>query len=173
MSNHQALVEALSVMKSILDQELMDMKFHIFSGCSAHLRKVLQLQALSANDVVLTLHSDFFCRMMGITTTNLSTSMMAQRSAFEDGMALDDYGYASDSDLEDEEVKASQTPPSDLKGNIRESDDDDDLLVADARSEIDALTSPPQAAMPIIPIQHKPRVVNYRNILVQDTAFRT
>jgi len=32
-------------------------------------------------------------------------------------MALDDYGYTSDSDLEDEEeVKASQMPASDLKG---------------------------------------------------------
>jgi hypothetical protein len=32
-------------------------------------------------------------------------------SEFEDGMAFDDYGYASDSDLEDEEEdKASQMP---------------------------------------------------------------
>lgn len=35
-------------------------------------------------------------------------------SAFEDGMTLDDYGYASDSDLEDDEVEdASQSPVSD------------------------------------------------------------
>jgi hypothetical protein len=59
MSNHQALVEAL-LMKSILGQELVDTKFHIFSGRSAHLRKVTQLQVLSANDVVLTARSDFF-----------------------------------------------------------------------------------------------------------------
>lgn len=47
-------------MKSILGQELVDTKFHIFSGRSAHLRKVTQLQVLSANDVVLTARSDFF-----------------------------------------------------------------------------------------------------------------
>lgn len=35
--------------------------------------------------------------------------------AFEDGIAFDDYGYASDIDLEDEEeAKASQMPPSDV-----------------------------------------------------------
>jgi hypothetical protein len=35
-------------------------------------------------------------------------------STFEDGMTLDDYGYASDSDLEDDEVEdASQSPVSD------------------------------------------------------------
>jgi hypothetical protein len=38
-------------------------------------------------------------------------------SVFKDGIALDDYRYTSDSSLEDEEeVKASQTTPSDLKG---------------------------------------------------------
>jgi hypothetical protein len=65
-----------------------------------------------------------------------------------------------------------------LQGNVSESDDDDDdddedlLVVADA-SEIDTLTIPPQAVTPITPIQHKPRVVDCRNILVRDTAFRT
>jgi hypothetical protein len=37
-------------------------------------------------------------------------------SAFEDDMALDDYGYGSDSDLEDDDdddEKAGQTPASD------------------------------------------------------------
>jgi hypothetical protein len=38
-------------------------------------------------------------------------------SVFEDGMAHDDYRYTFDSNLEDEEeVKASQMPASDLKG---------------------------------------------------------
>jgi hypothetical protein len=60
-----------------------------------------------------------------------------------------------------------------------ESDDDDNddgdlLVVADIRSDIDALTSTPQAATPIAfaPV-HKPRVINCRNILVRDAAFRT
>jgi hypothetical protein len=36
-------------------------------------------------------------------------------SEFEDGMSFDDYGYASDSDLEDEEdAKANQMPPNDV-----------------------------------------------------------
>ncbi|KAG2083484.1 hypothetical protein BD769DRAFT_1724187 [Suillus cothurnatus] len=63
MSNHQALVEAL-LMKSILGQELVDTKFHIFSGCSAHLLKVVRLQALSANDVVLTACSEFLAELL-------------------------------------------------------------------------------------------------------------
>jgi hypothetical protein len=75
-----------------------------------------------------------------------------------------------------------------LQGNISESDDDDDddddddkdddddlLVVADVRSDINAQTSPPCAATPIVsaPIQHKPRVIDCRNILMRDTAFRT
>ncbi|KAG2114186.1 uncharacterized protein F5147DRAFT_678317 [Suillus discolor] len=185
MSNHQALVEAL-LMKSILGQELVDTKFHIFSGRSAHLRKVIRLQDLSANDIVLTARSVFFAELLSRTGSPDATFVdFDGGSEFEDGIALDDYGYTSDSDLEDEEEeKASQTPPGDvssvLKGNISESDesdeDDDDLLVvADTRSESDALTSPPQAETPIapIPVQHKPQTVNYRNILVRDTAFRT
>ncbi|KAG1854123.1 hypothetical protein C8R48DRAFT_776914 [Suillus tomentosus] len=183
MSNHQALVEAL-LMKSILGQELVDTKFHVFSGRSAHLRKVIRLQDLSANDIVLTARSVFFAELLSRTGSPDATFVdFDGGSEFADGIALDDYGYTSDSDLEDEEEeKASQTPPSDvssvLKGNISESDDDDDddlLVVADTRSESDALTSPPQAETPIAPtpIQHKPQAVNYRNILVRDTAFRT
>ncbi|KAG2114968.1 hypothetical protein BD769DRAFT_1363583 [Suillus cothurnatus] len=177
MSNHQALVEAL-LMKSILGQELVDTKFHIFSGCSAHLRKVVRLQALSANDVVLTARSEFFAELLSRAGSPDATFVdFDGGSVFEDGMALDDYGYTSDSDLEDEEeVKASQMPASDLKGNESDDDDDDDedlLVVADAMSEIDTLTIPPQAVTPITPIQHKPRVVDCRNILVPDTAFRT
>jgi hypothetical protein len=61
MSDHQALVEAL-LMKSILGQELVDTKFHLFSGRSAHSRKVSRLQALSGNDVVLAARSDFFAQ---------------------------------------------------------------------------------------------------------------
>ncbi|KAG2054174.1 hypothetical protein BDR06DRAFT_955787 [Suillus hirtellus] len=189
MSNHQALVEVL-LMKSILGQQLVDTKFHVFSGRSAHSRKVIRLQALSANDIVLTAHSEFFAELLSRTGSPDATFVdFDGGSEFEDGIALDDYGYTSDSDLEDEEEeKASQKPPSDvssaLKGNIIESDDDDDdddeddddlLVVADTRSESDALTSPLQAEMPIAPapIQHKPQAVNYRNILVRDTAFRT
>ncbi|KAG2087725.1 hypothetical protein BD769DRAFT_1529732 [Suillus cothurnatus] len=59
MSDHQALVEAL-LMKSILGQDLVDTKFHLFSGRSPLSRKTSQLQALSANDVVLTARSEFF-----------------------------------------------------------------------------------------------------------------
>lgn len=110
-------------------------------------------------------------------------------SAFEDGMPLDDYGYDSRSDREDEEEeKTTQTPISDntavLKGNISESDDDDGglLAAADARSAIDSalcdpiLASPPQAPIPITSalIQHKLPVVHCQTILVQvrDMAFR-
>ncbi|OJA09740.1 hypothetical protein AZE42_09938 [Rhizopogon vesiculosus] len=111
---------------------------------------------------------------------------------FDDGSALedntlDDYGYASDSDLEDEEEEqASQTQASDetivTEGNVKsESDDNDDLLVvADARSKVDSTaddpiqTSQPRGTMPTsAPIQRKPQFVHCRNILVRDTAFRT
>ncbi|KAG1882433.1 hypothetical protein F4604DRAFT_1744055, partial [Suillus subluteus] len=182
MSDHQALVDAL-LMKSILGQELVDTKFHLFSGRSAHSRKVSQLQALSANDVVLTARSDFLAELLSRTAPPDATFVdFDSGSAFEDGMTLDDYGYASDSDLEDEEVeKASQTLTNDKKGNTSESDENDDdlLVVADGSCEVDSAVrdpipaSPPQAVMPITssPIQHT--VVNCRNILVRDTAFRT
>ncbi|KAG0706116.1 hypothetical protein DFH29DRAFT_996270 [Suillus ampliporus] len=147
MSTHQALVEAL-LMKSILGQELVDTKFHLFSGRSANPRKVTRLQALSANDIVLAAHSDFFAELSSRTgSTDATLVDFDGGSAFEDGMALDDYAYASDSDLEDEEEgegKAGQTPVSDetavLEGDMSSNDDDDDdlLVVGDARSEIDS-----------------------------------
>jgi hypothetical protein len=59
MSTPQALVEAL-LMKSILGEELIDTKFHLFSGRSAHTGKVTRIQALAANDVILTSRSQFF-----------------------------------------------------------------------------------------------------------------
>jgi len=99
-------------------------------------------------------------------------------------MTLDDYGYGSDSDLEDEgEEQAGHTPAVVTKGESSESDDDDDLLVVAGatRSEIDftvddpiPTTSPPRGAMyTSVSSQHKPRVVDCRNMLVRDTAFRT
>ncbi|KAG1882435.1 hypothetical protein F4604DRAFT_1744063, partial [Suillus subluteus] len=182
MSDHQAIVEVL-LMKSILGQELVDTKFHLFSGRSAHSRKVSQLQALSANDVVLTARSDFLAELLSRTGPPDATFVdFDDGSVFEDGVTLDDYGYASDSDLEDEEVeKASQTPVSnDKKGNTSELDENDDglLVVADGRCKVDSTIHnliPPQAVTPITSpsIQHKLSVVNCRNILVRDTAFRT
>lgn len=105
-------------------------------------------------------------------------------------MALDVYGYASDSDLEDEEDDdTSQMSVSDdaatLGENTSQSDDnDDDLLVvgitADGKGKIDTTVGDPISASPlqaVAPITsapiHKLPVVNCRNILVRDTAFRT
>ncbi|KAG1789552.1 uncharacterized protein HD556DRAFT_1493122 [Suillus plorans] len=156
-------------------------KFHVFSGRSTHPRKVLRLQALSANDVVLTARSEFFAELLSRTGSPQDATFVdfGDGSEFEDGITLDDYGYGSDSDLEDEEeVKANPTPPSDvttvLKGNISESDDDL-LVVADTMCESAALAGPPQAEPLIVPtpIQYKPQVFNYRKILMRDTAFRT
>ncbi|KAG1722910.1 hypothetical protein EDB19DRAFT_1765883, partial [Suillus lakei] len=186
ISDHQALVEAL-LMKSILGQELIDTKFHLFSGRSAHSRKVTRLQALSANDVVLTARSEFFAELSSRTGPSDATFVdFDGSSALEDSIALDDYGYASDSDLEDdEEEKAGQTPVSDesavLVGDMSASNDDDLLVVVDARSKIDSTVgdpipvSPPQAATSITstPIQEKLTDASCRNILVRDTAFRT
>ncbi|KAG2157665.1 uncharacterized protein EDB93DRAFT_1246732 [Suillus bovinus] len=185
MSNQQALVEAL-LMKSILGQELVDTKFHLFSGRSAHLRKVSRLQALSANNVLLTARSEFFAQLLSRTEgPDAALVEFDGGSVFEHGMALDDYGYASDSDLEDEKFgkveKANQTTV--LEGNMSESDCDDDELfvVADGGSKIHSTTgnpipaSPLQAAMSITsaPIQPELPVINCRNLLVRDTAFRT
>jgi hypothetical protein len=72
---------------------------------------------LSANDVVLTARSEFFAELLSRAGSPDATFVdFDGGSVFEDGMALDDYGYTSDSDLEDEEeVKASQMPASDLR----------------------------------------------------------
>lgn len=178
-------------MKSILGQELVDTKFHLYSGRSAHSRKVSRLQALSGNDVVLAARSDFFAQLSSRTAPPDATLVdFDGGSAFEDGMTLDDYGYASDSDLEDDEVEdASQSPVSDgtatHEGNTSESDDydyDDDLhIVADSSRKPNLTVGDPmsadlpQAVAPITsaPNRHKLPVVNCRHILVRDTAFRT
>ncbi|KAG2117654.1 hypothetical protein BD769DRAFT_1777983 [Suillus cothurnatus] len=187
MSDHQALVEAL-LMKSILGQDLVDTKFHLYSGRSPLSRKTSQLQALSANDVVLTARSEFFAELLSRTGPSDATFVdFDDGSVFEDGMALDDYGYASDSDLEDEDDdEASQTqvsdkitaPPIVRKTSESDENDDDSFVMAGGRGKIDSTICdpipglPPQAVTPTTfsPIQP---VVNCRNILVRDTAFRT
>ncbi|KAG1794268.1 uncharacterized protein BJ212DRAFT_1490142 [Suillus subaureus] len=117
MSNHQALIEAL-LMKSILGQELAAQHIH-----ASHPTPSLVRQRRCSDSA-----SEFFAQLLSRARSPDATFVdFDGGSAFDDGMALDDYGYASDSDLEDEEeVKASQTPPSDIKGNTNKSDDDDD-----------------------------------------------
>ncbi|OAX33214.1 hypothetical protein K503DRAFT_804550 [Rhizopogon vinicolor AM-OR11-026] len=169
MSTPKALVEAL-LMKSILGEELIDTKFHLFSGRSIPTRSVTRLQALSVNDVVLASRSDFFAELLSKVESSDSTFIdFDDDSALEDN-ALDDYGYASDSDLEDEEEEqASQTQAN-----------DEAIVTEDTRSKVDSTaddpiqTSQPHGTMPTsAPIQCKPRFVHCRNILVRDTAFRT
>jgi hypothetical protein len=90
MSDHQALVEAL-LMKSILGQDLVDTKFHLYSARLPLSRKTSQLQALSANDVVLTARSEFFAELLSRTGPSDATFVdFDDGSVFEDGMALDD-----------------------------------------------------------------------------------
>ncbi|OJA15814.1 hypothetical protein AZE42_09162 [Rhizopogon vesiculosus] len=171
MSTPEALVEAL-LMKSILGEELVDTKFHLFSGRSIPTCNVTRLQALSANDVVLTSRSDFFAGLLSKVESSASDPTFIDfddGSALEDN-ALDDYGYASDSDLEDEEEEqVGQTQAS-----------DESIVTEDARSKVDSTpddpiqTSQPHGTMPTSAlIQRKPRFVHCRNILVRDTAFRT
>ena len=130
MSTPQALVETL-LMKSILGQELTDTKFHFFSGRSVHTRQLTRLQALWANDVVLTSRSEFFAecklafhmagylthRQLVLSKTESSDATFVDfdcGSIFEGDMVPDNYGYESDSDLEDEvEGQASQMSASD------------------------------------------------------------
>lgn len=149
MSSNQARINAL-LRKSLLG-ELLDTQFNLFSARSKREGHVTNLQALFVNDEALTTDSEYFSSLFSEETPDDPTVVEFQDyHACEGGISLDEYGYASDSDLDEEEDETDETVQ-----------DNEQCAERVSRMVKDFATKRAQ------------RIIPSRRVLVTDTAFNT
>ncbi|KAG2064576.1 hypothetical protein BDR04DRAFT_1162411 [Suillus decipiens] len=160
MPGNHARINAL-LRKSLIG-ELLDTQFYLFSIRSKREGNVTSLQTLYANDEALTADSEYFSDLLSKETPNDSTVVEFQDyHACEGGISLDEYGYASDSDLDEEEEKESNETVQD-NGNF-------DLC---ANVSVEQKPQTPSIKDFKTPeVQHGS--ISSRRVLVTDTAFKT
>ncbi|KAG2366325.1 hypothetical protein BDR07DRAFT_1480190 [Suillus spraguei] len=158
MPGNHARINAL-LRKSLIG-ELLDTQFYLFSIRSKREGSVTNLQALYANDEALTADSEYFSNLLSEETPNDSTVVEFQDyHACEAGISLDEYGYASDSDLDEEEEE-----------EIDETAQDNEKC-----TEVSAERASRTALIKDFATKGARRVtiIPNRRVLVTDTAFNT
>ncbi|KAG1737501.1 uncharacterized protein EDB91DRAFT_1140199 [Suillus paluster] len=155
MSSNQARINAL-LRKSLIG-ELLDTQFNLFSARSKREGNVTKLQSLFANDEALAVSSEYFTSLLSEKTLSDPALVELQDyHACEEGISLDEYGYASDSDLEEEENETNEMVP------------DDEMLELCA-----AERTPLTASIKNYAPKGVQRTIPSRILLVTDTAFNT
>lgn len=155
MSRNQARINAL-LRKSLIG-ELLDTQFYLFSVRSKHKGNVTNLQALFANDEALAACSEYFSSLLSEKTPNDPAVVEFQDyHACEGGISLDEYGYESDSDL-DEEEETDETVQDNEKS-------------AEVSAERVSRTASVKDSFATKGVQ---RIISSRRVLVTDTAFNT
>ncbi|KAG1752163.1 hypothetical protein EDB19DRAFT_1095255 [Suillus lakei] len=89
--------------KSLIGQPLTNIQFYLFSTRSKRQGNVAKLQPLFADDETLTSSSEYFSGLLSEKTLNDPALVELQDHHPEGGISLDEYGYASDSDFDEEE----------------------------------------------------------------------
>ncbi|KAI9458730.1 hypothetical protein HD554DRAFT_2029541 [Boletus coccyginus] len=89
--------------KSLLGEELINTQFHLFSARSSPSGQVLKPRVLCANNVLLAKSSTYFLDLLStdINPSDPSLVDLTDDNDVPSSARIDDYGYASDSDLED------------------------------------------------------------------------
>ncbi|KAI6042178.1 hypothetical protein EDC04DRAFT_2972895 [Pisolithus marmoratus] len=95
--------------KLLFAEDINDVHFHIFARRSKS--KALDSRVLNANTALLENSSKYFAELFSSNVISPSTAMMNVKKNDEifNGIDLSEYGYESDSDLEDDTVSPSQT----------------------------------------------------------------
>lgn len=151
MSRNQAQINAL-LRKSLIG-ELLDTQFNLFSIRSKRKGNITNLQALFANDEALTTCSEYFSSLLSEETSNDPAVVEFQDyHACEGGISLDEYGYASDSDLDEEE-------------------ETDEVVQGDEKCA--ELSASRTASVRDFATKGVQRIIPSRRVLVTDTAFNT
>ncbi|KAG2130712.1 hypothetical protein DEU56DRAFT_982052 [Suillus clintonianus] len=161
MSSNQAQISTL-LRKSLLG-ELLDTQFYLFSARSKHgnIRVAAEIRSLFANDEGLTAGSKFFSGLLSAKTLKdpaLIEVPLEHHPASEEILSLNDYGYASDSDLDEGE----------------EEDETNETVQDNEKLELQANVS--AGTTPLIKnyaTKGVYRTTPNRKILVTDTAFNT
>ncbi|KAG9310048.1 hypothetical protein JVU11DRAFT_10091 [Chiua virens] len=102
--------------KSLLGQELINTQFHLFSARSATSRRLTKPRVLCANNVLLAKNSKYFLGLLSsdVSPTDPSLSDLTDNHDVPNNVSIDDYDYASDSDLEGDD-EALAIPVADIK----------------------------------------------------------
>ncbi|KAG0704138.1 hypothetical protein DFH29DRAFT_802345 [Suillus ampliporus] len=176
MSSSQARINAL-LRKSLIG-ELIDTQFYLFSARSKRGGNATKLQALFVNDEALTASSDYFSNLLSEKTLDDPTLVEFQDyHASEEGISLNEYGYESDSDLDEEEeerneiVQDSRWLHPSLQGiaSCRSFEDETLELCVNVSAERTPLT----ASIRNFATTGAQRIIPSRRLLVTDTAFNT
>lgn len=89
--------------KSLLAEDIIDAHFHLFSRRSRS--RVLHPRTLNANTALLKSSAKYFDDLFSsnVIPSDAVIINVKTTDVVFDGLQLDDYGYGSDSDLEDED----------------------------------------------------------------------
>ncbi|KAH7882004.1 hypothetical protein F5I97DRAFT_1910981 [Phlebopus sp. FC_14] len=167
--------------KLLLGQELVNTQFHLFSRRSKATRKVVGRRVLYTNDALLTANVQFFADLLSSSDADLTQSDPSLSNIAENddddripsGIAIEEYGYESDSDLEDDADpdEGSASAESDAAESV---DNEESGVSIETTATIrDA------AATPALPVRttrssvNRLQVIGAHRILVKDTAFQT
>ncbi|KAF8546791.1 hypothetical protein OG21DRAFT_1490813 [Imleria badia] len=174
MTHHskQERIEEL-LRKSLLGDELVNTQFHLFSARSSPAGRVLKPRVLCANNVLLAKSSKYFLDLLSsdINPTDPSLIDLTDDNDVPNNARIDDYGYGSDSDLEDCNDPIPITNPEAPK-NKSASKEDDELSDDESVSSDMFVMSPeqPRTDEAFSVSRHAAGSVASSETAVQDTA---
>lgn len=155
MSSNQARINAL--LRKSLTGELLDTQFYLFSVRSKREGNVTNLQSLFANDEALTAGSEYFSSLLSKDSTPNDSAVVEFQDyhTCEAGISLDEYDYASDSDLDEEE------------------ETDETVQDNEKCTQVSAERVSRTASVKDFATKGAQRIIPSRTVLVTDTAFNT
>jgi hypothetical protein len=157
MSSNQARMNV--VLRKSLIGEPLNTQFYLFSSRSKPEGNVTKLQPLFADDEALTASSKYFTDLLSEETPNDPNLVEFQDHHRRGGISLDEYGYASDSDLDEEEGKEE----------TNENVQDNEKFELHANASAEKLPQTPT----INGQEVRCGTVPSRRVLVTDTAYKT
>ncbi|KAG2035563.1 hypothetical protein BDR03DRAFT_1012422 [Suillus americanus] len=162
MSSDQTQMNITSVLIKSLIGELPDTQFFLFSTRSKPKGNVTKLQPLFAYNKALTASSEYFRDLLSEETPNDLNFVEFKDHHRQGGISLDEYGYASDSDLDEEEEKEETNEA--IQDNEK----------SELRATISAEQMPRTLSIKDSNTQEMQRgTIPSRRVLVTDAAFKT
>ncbi|KAI6113581.1 hypothetical protein EDD16DRAFT_1128021 [Pisolithus croceorrhizus] len=168
--------------KLLLAKDVNDVHFHVFSRRSKS--RVLDPRVLSANTTLLKSNSKYFADLFSSDEIPSNTAMMNVKATDKifDGIDLTEYGYESDSDLEDDaDITASPAQTQVTTGSDGDDRDSDTLVPPTTPSlekyydSLQRNVSDASGSSSAGPASVQPfwAVDGGRHIFVKDAAFQT
>ncbi|KAI6135313.1 hypothetical protein EDD17DRAFT_1761362 [Pisolithus thermaeus] len=166
----------------LLGKDISNVRFHAFSRRSNS--RVLDPRVLNANTTLLKSSSEYFADLFSLDVIPSSAAMMDVETTDEifDGINLPDYGYESDSDLEDDTVSSAPEPYV-IAGSDGDNKDSGACISTTPSLEkgcnsfeqniSDAIGSSSEGTMSLQPNDMLWALSGGRYIFVKDTAFQT